>query len=155
MTTYNIAIGIDTGTTTGVAVWHIQKKSFIYLAEEKIHNTLSTVLEYIEDYGADAVIIFVEDARKRKFFRGENIAAKQQGAGSIKRDAVIWEDFLTEVGVAFVMKAPKNTKIDAEIFFKMTGVETKKTQTHKRDAAMMVMNFTNSNNTFSNLKKAI
>ena len=40
--------------------------------------------------------IIVEDADlSKENFKGENMAAKQQGAGSIKRDAKIWEDYLT------------------------------------------------------------
>ena len=30
-----------------------------------------------------------------------------QGVGSVKRDATIWEDYLTELGVEFEMVAPK------------------------------------------------
>lgn len=141
MTSKKYAIGIDTGVTTGIAVWDIAEKKFIYVRQCAIHKAIFYVQELINIHGKDSIVIFVEDARKRKFFRGENIAAKQQGAGSIKRDASVWESYLTDTGVEFHMKAPHNTKIDPNIFEKMTGVKTLKGEHHLRDAAMMVINY--------------
>lgn len=64
---------------------------------------------------------------------------KLQGAGSIKRDCKIWEDFLRDKGIPFKLIAPKNntTKLSAPAFKSITGY-TGRTCEHSRDAAMMV-----------------
>lgn len=61
------------------------------------------------------------------------------GAGSIKRDAKIWQDFLEDGKYNFEMVAPKNntTKLRADVFSKMTNWKDK-TNEHSRDAAMLV-----------------
>ena len=65
-----------------------------------------------------------------------------QGAGSIKRDAKIWEDFLMDIGVNHEMISPaKNrTKLKADTFKTYTGWENP-TNEHSRDAAMLVFNY--------------
>ncbi len=67
---------------------------------------------------------------------------KQQGAGSVKRDCKIWEDFLTDLDIPFEMVAPRKgmTKYSAAAFKKLTGYEGK-TSEHARDAAMLVFGF--------------
>ena len=64
---------------------------------------------------------------------------KLQGVGSVKRDASIWEAYLTDLGVWFEMVAPKRnlTKITHETFVNMTKWKGR-TNEHKRDAAMLV-----------------
>ena len=65
--------------------------------------------------------------------------AKQQGAGSIKRDAKIWEDFLNRKNIDFQMVNPtsRKTKINKDYFQKLTGYKGN-TSEHGRDAAMLV-----------------
>ena len=62
-----------------------------------------------------------------------------QGVGSVKRDASIWEGFLSDLGVWFEMVAPKRnvTKISHESFVNITKWKGR-TNEHKRDAAMLV-----------------
>lgn len=90
------------------------------------------------------VFIRVEDARLRKWIpyqKNEKAeAGRREGAGSVKRDAKIWEDFLTDIGADFEMVAPKNnkTKVTAAFFKKLTGYQGK-TNEHERDAAMLVV----------------
>ena len=136
-----LAIGIDTGTVTGLAVWDIQEQKFNYVRQLKIHKAIFYIQELIETHGKDSLVIFVEDARKRKFFKGVNTAARLQGAGSIKRDASVWDDYLKDTGVEYYMKAPGNTKVTPEYFEKLTGIKTLKGEHHLRDAAMMVINY--------------
>ena len=89
----------------------------------------------------------MEDARKRKWF-GPRSQEKQQGAGSVKRDCSIWEDFLTEINknsenkITFEMLHPIKgaTKLNKEMFQKITGI-TSATSEHARDAFMLVYNF--------------
>lgn len=140
-------IGIDTGVNTGIAVWDNKQRSLLEVETVKIHKAM----ELVEQYQAKAsfegtkLIVRVEDARKRTWF-GYNTPqkdrAKLQGAGSVKRDCTIWEDYLTDLGVEFQMVAPKNnaTKLTADRFQVITGWK-KRTNEHGRDAAMLVFGF--------------
>lgn len=49
----------------------------------------------------------VEDARQRKWF-GARSSSKLQGAGSVKRDSAIWDDYLKSTGVMYRMVSPAN-----------------------------------------------
>lgn len=100
-------------------------------------------VKFWHDGNAKEVFVRVEDARKRKWVPWqENEKAergKREGAGSVKRDAIIWEDYLEELGVDYEMVAPKDnkTKLTAEAFKAVTkhdGI----TSEHARDAAMLV-----------------
>ena len=64
---------------------------------------------------------------------------KLQGAGSVKRDSTIWDEYLKSTGVAYTMVAPVNnrTKMTADSFRRTTGY-TGRTNEHNRDAAMLV-----------------
>ena len=88
------------------------------------------------------IIVIIEDARLRKFFKGENMAAKQQGAGSVKRDAKIWEDYLTRLRIDFKLVNPtsRKTKITDE-YFKKISKYNGRTSNHARDAAMLVLGY--------------
>ena len=70
------------------------------------------------------------------------MAAKQQGAGSIKRDAKIWEDYLTRLRIDFKLVNPtsRKTKITSEYFKKISKFEGR-TSNHARDAAMLVLGY--------------
>lgn len=126
-------IGIDVGVHTGVAVWDSTKREFTSLSTLPIHQAMRFVAEFKEEKK-----VYVEDARQRKWY-GANAQAKQQGAGSVKRDSKIWEDFLFDIGAEFVMVAPGKglTKWDRESFKKFTGYKGQ-TSEHSRDAAMLV-----------------
>lgn len=131
-----ITIGIDSGTETGFAVWDSEQKCLLQVNTMKIHQAMQKVLKCYLLYPGN-VRVRVEDARKRKWF-GNSGREQLQGAGSIKRDAVIWEDFLTDHGIPFEMVAPKNnqTKMTADYFKRVTGWKLR-TNEHGRDAAML------------------
>jgi hypothetical protein len=90
----------------------------------------------------------VEDARQRKWFGKMDAeqrkygAAVREGAGSIKRDCQIWEEFLEFMGIKYELVAPKNnkTKLDQKLFSNYTGWK-ERTNEHARDAAMLVYGF--------------
>lgn len=130
MTTY---IGIDCGKHTGVAV-SIGGK-LVQLATLPIHQALHLVKLLHQQYADDLFVIF-EDARQRKWIPTGN---RSQGAGSVKRDAVIWEDFLQDLGIRYRAVPPRKgaTKWDAETFARITGW-TGRTSNHARDAALLV-----------------
>jgi hypothetical protein len=125
-------IGIDTGKHTGIAVY---RHGFISIETTFIHNAMEAVLAL---HLGGEVFVRVEDARLRKWLGNKGREALQ-GAGSIKRDASIWEDFLTDKGIPFEMVAPRNnaTKLSAETFRNITGWQGR-TSEHSRDAAMLV-----------------
>lgn len=133
-----IYIGIDPGTHTGVAVWDSKEGKFLTLETMPIHIALTRVLAIAERHRDDVQVIF-EDARLRTWFGKGNVSAKAQGAGSVKRDCSIWEDFLSDMEIPFVTTKPGNvaTKVTPSWFRKLTGWEGRCSE-HARDAAMLV-----------------
>jgi hypothetical protein len=138
MRKFRYYIGVDTGVETGFAIWNRFEHKLEKVETMKIHEAMLYITDWCRDGMKGEVCIRVEDARKRNWF-GKADREQLQGAGSIKRDAKIWEDFLTDIGVEFDLVAPKNnkTKLNAEIFQRMTGWQGK-TNEHSRDAAMLV-----------------
>jgi len=142
-----IYIGIDPGTNTGMAVWYKRieagktQSCFLSIETLKIHKAIKKVDNLIREYGKENIRVHFEDARQRKWY-GNTGREKLQGAGSIKRDSVIWQDFLTDAGVEFHMIPPKNisTKMTPETFKNLTKW-TKKTSNHGRDAAMLIYGY--------------
>ena len=130
-------IGIDTGVNTGVAVWQDGE----LLAVESM--TITQAMRFIQDFDNKRGIVklYIEDARKWIGFHGKTKAtqARLQGAGSVKRDAAIWEDWCKENGyeVVFVKPMGKGLKKSAEDFKRITGWKGR-TNEHARDAAMIV-----------------
>lgn len=129
-------IGIDSGVNTGFACWSMIDKRLIFCKSLMIHQAF----DYIIGNRYQIKLVRVEDARLRKYITGGR--EKLQGAGSIKRDAKIWEDFLTDKNIPFEMVAPKNnrTKLDDVLFGKITGYKCRTNQ-HARDAAMLVFGY--------------
>lgn len=134
-----IHIGIDPGTTTGLAVWDSIRKRFRQIDSLKIHEAMDVVSE-LSTLNTGNIHIWVEDARQRTWF-GSKSDSKLQGAGSIKRDCTIWEDFLKDLNVPFDMVHPQknSTKVPDGYFKGITGYQDKCSE-HGRDAAMLVIN---------------
>lgn len=128
-------IGIDPGVITGVALW--DGKELIQVKSMMIHQAMEKVQRWI----GLIKLLRLEDARKRKWF-GESGREQLQGAGSIKRDCKIWEDFLDDNNIPYELVAPKNnkTKMKADLFKKITGWE-EPTNEHSRDAAWLVYGY--------------
>lgn len=137
-----ICIGIDPGTHTGVAVWDTRLGSFLYLQTLPIHKALKLVHSWMRvcaNKGNGLQVVF-EDARQRTWFGKGDTNAKAQGAGSVKRDCSIWEDFCKDYGISYWAKPPVKgaTKVSAE-YFKMVSHWQGRTSEHSRDAAMLVI----------------
>lgn len=138
-------IGIDTGTHTGVAIW--DGNQFLLLETMAIHRAMYIVKEYIQS-GID-VVVRVEDPRQRTWFGTERMSREQerkklQGVGSVKRDASIWDDYLSDLckdkaNIKYEMVAPKRniTKLSSESFKALTKWQGR-TNEHSRDAAGLV-----------------
>lgn len=127
-----IIVGIDPGTETGYAEWHVLEQRLLACESMLIHRAMQRVLTL-----KPAFVIF-EDARQRQWF-GNAGRAQLQGAGSIKRDSTIWQDFLTDHALPYVAHRPMvgGTKMPALSFQRLTKW-TERTNEHARDAAMLV-----------------
>jgi len=148
-----ILIGIDPGVKTGMAMWNTTQKT-LTLKSLSIHEAMSRVnsLNGAINPQDDNLLVFIEDARKRKHF-DKDVSYKAQGAGSVKRDCKIWEDFLTDMKIPFILRHPRNTNIGAQRFKAMTGYQGVTNQ-HTRDAAMLVFGISE-NQALALLKTAV
>lgn len=130
-----IKIGIDTGTKTGLAVWDGKALQVV------TSMTITKAMQAVSEYPPGTTKLFIEDARLWIGFNGKTkkTDARLQGAGSVKRDAAIWEDWCKENGyqAVFVKPMGKGLKKSAEEFERITKW-TGKTNEHARDAAMIV-----------------
>lgn len=130
-----IWIGIDPGVKTGYGIWDSNKKELINVGSDHMLKVMNLVLYHCKGFEH---MIIIEDARKRKKFdKSDWNPKKYQGVGSVKRDCGLWEDFCNQNELDFIMKHPRNTKMNANTFKKLTkyhGV----TNEHGRDSAMLV-----------------
>ena len=133
-----IVVGIDPGVSTGLALWDSVDKRLLEVLTLGILQAQQYVLT-LKNLGNLSHIV-MEDARLRTGWFGENSAAKQQGAGSIKRDCSIWTEFCDMHGILLRSVSPKHkgAKVDAAMFAKLTKWEGR-TSEHARDAAMLVI----------------
>lgn len=144
---YRYAVGIDTGVHTGIAVWDCMEHRFTMIETMQIHQALEHV-RTLSEYGGGCKV-YIEDPRKRKWYGHYDKKAgrwvettnanAQQGVGSVKRDAKIWEDMCTDKGIPFALLKPmqNGTKLSDDYFKKITGWKGR-TSEHSRDAAMIV-----------------
>jgi hypothetical protein len=137
----SLVVGIDPGVTTGYAEWDAAARMLRTVEGLKIHVAMQRVA-MLHMAGNLSHVVF-EDARMRTYF-GERKShaeerARLQGAGSVKRDSTIWEDFLTDLGVPIQAVSPqeKGAKYNAAGFARLTRWE-KPTNEHGRDAALLV-----------------
>lgn len=133
-----IVVGIDPGTKTGIAIWDTTTKQLISVTSVSIHTAIGSISGLVKVHGKENILVRVEDARKRKWF-GVSGRERLQGAGSVKRDCKIWEDFLLDAQIPYVMIAParNKTKVSAQYLKLITGWSGR-TNEHGRDAAMLV-----------------
>lgn len=137
-----IWIGIDPGRHTGFAVWDGQARSFRDVATLPLHEALRRIHDVLNEDPDEMTVVF-EDARLRKWLPREMSASdyrgKLMGAGSVKKDCAIIEDFCKDYGIAYEHPAPRKglTKWDATAFARVSGY-TGRTSEHGRDAALLV-----------------
>lgn len=137
-----ILIGIDPGEHTGLAVWDTSAREFVTIETLQLHQALAFVKEMHDYSGSDLGVIF-EDARLRKWIPREKSMSEYRGrlmgAGSVKRDSTIWEEFLKDHKIPYRAIAPRAgaTKWNADYFARVTGYRGK-TSEHGRDAALKV-----------------
>lgn len=133
-------IGIDCGEHTGVAVWDTETMALSDCYTCHLHKALADVLNL--SHQGDVCVIF-EDARQRRWIPRERTVSEYRGrlmgAGSVKRDAVIWQEFCTDNAIPFQAIAPRKglTKWEAPQFKAVTKWQGR-TSNHARDAALLV-----------------
>lgn len=140
-----ILIGIDPGENTGLAVYDTRKQSFIQVYTLPLWKALEEVKRWHYNCTALCMTLRVvfEDARQRTWFPRERNNAEYRGrligAGAAKRDARIWEEYLTAQGIPFEARKPAagQTKWSADYWKRITGW-TGRTSNHARDAALLV-----------------
>lgn len=134
-----ICIGIDPGTHTGIAIWDTREGRFLSLETLPIHQAMVKVMVWKDNVGDDLQVVF-EDARQRTWFGKGDVSAKMQGAGSVKRDCSIWEDFCRDYNISYWAKPPIKgaTKVSSS-YFKTISHWPGRTSEHSRDAAMLVI----------------
>lgn len=139
-------VGIDIGTNTGYAVYDSHLKKFISIQTLKIHEAMEQVLLLAKENENRIMVRFENVKSWRPFGKNrEPASARIQGAGSIKRDQSIWEDYLTEHHIPYelVGLTQCRKKTTAAEFKQITGWDSKVSPTteHSRDSAMMVYGF--------------
>lgn len=136
-----IVVGIDPGCNTGLAVWDTSHRQFLDIRCSGIVDAM----RYLQELQADRQIglVVFEDARKRKWIpREKNLSefrGRAMGAGSVKRDSSIWEEWCNTFAIPFIAIPPRQgmTKYSDEYFRGLTGYD-RRTNEHGRDAAMLV-----------------
>lgn len=133
-----LIIGIDPGTNTGIAVKNLHTGNFLNIETLSILDAQNIVLELLMQHGKENIYLIFEDARKRKWF-GNAGREKLQGAGSIKRDCSIWQEFCEKYLEHWIAQQPRkgSTKIPVKQFKVLTGWKGRTTE-HARDAAMLI-----------------
>ena len=136
-----IVIGIDPGVRTGMAVWDTSSRQLLDVRCSGIIDAMRYLRELQETRGIGLVVF--EDARKRKWIPRERdlsqFRGRAMGAGSVKRDCSIWEEWCREYGIEFICPPPRQgmTKLTDAYFRGLTGYD-RRTNEHGRDAAMLV-----------------
>lgn len=146
---YSLVIGIDPGTNTGFTAFNCDKKEYIHCDTLSIHQAIFRIEKMIEMSNMPkGMLIIVEDSRG---ISGPN--EKKLGAGSIRRDCSIWEEYLTELikksgkDISFQFIRPTNNR-----YLKMPPQEwvkyakftwTKIPSEHARDSATYLFKYIN------------
>lgn len=136
-----IVVGIDPGMHTGLAVWDTSHRQFLDIRCSGIVDAMRYLAELRENRQIGLLVF--EDARKRKWIpREKNLSefrGRAMGAGSVKRDCSIWEEWCRTFAIPFVSPPPRAgmTKWTEEYFRKVTGY-SRRTNEHGRDAALLV-----------------
>lgn len=128
-------IGIDPGVNTGFAV--AENGVLLDVETIKIHEAMFRIKTMVDS--GYALKVRIENPNLRKWFGPEkNRRDKAQGAGSIKRDYKIWEDFLNSEKIPFEPVAPKDIPNLADGPFRAVTGWKGRTSQHAREAAILI-----------------
>ena len=135
-----VFVGIDPGVNTGLAL--VQDGELKVVETVNIVRAMARILAAWNQCDDEITVVF-EDARQRQWLPRERNASeyrgKLMGAGSVKRDCEIWEEFCNVYDIKYMAIPPRAgaTKWDAETFRNVTGSKGR-TSNHARDAALLV-----------------
>jgi len=136
-----LVVGIDPGMHTGLAVWDTSSRQFVDIRCGGIIDAM----DYLDGIRLDRGIglLVFEDARQRTWIPRERdirqVKGRAMGAGSVKRDCSIWEEWCKARKIQYIATRPRNgmTKLTDAYFRGITGYD-RRTNEHGRDAAMLV-----------------
>lgn len=142
--THQYIIGIDPGTTTGLAIYDRQTKAIQLLTS----GTLLEMQYLLQAHPWNKLIKFgqvfvrMEDARLRTWIPRQKTESRErgrrEGAGYVKAHCAIWEDFCKLWGIPHELVAPKNNKTKRSAAeFKMLTKWPGRTNEHERDSAFL------------------
>ncbi len=105
-----------------------------------LHEKLKTIAKNLVKFRIEDARLTTTHARKLPSHLVKQNAGKLQGVGYVKAYSKDWEAFCKNSGFDYELVAPQHsvTKVSPEYFEQLTGIKTLKTQSHKRDAAMLV-----------------
>jgi hypothetical protein len=131
----SLVVGIDPGTHTGFAIWSETERR---LTDVCSLNCIQAMVrcEIMHRAGSLKRIV-MEDARLSS--RRDPNRNRAQGAGSVKRDCSLWNEWcdLHQVPLLSIRAVAGMTKWDADTFKRITGWQGR-TNSHGRDAAVLV-----------------
>lgn len=142
--TQPFVVGIDPGTTTGLAIYNRPTRSIDIITSGTLLEMQYLLQAHPWNARIKAGLVFVrmEDARLRTWIPRQKTASwelgRREGAGYVKAHCAIWEDFCKLWGIPHELVAPKNnkTKVKADYFWKLTGW-CGRTNEHERDSCML------------------
>ena len=140
-----IYIGIDPGENTGVAI--VRDGVLAECHTLPLHRAMDLVRKEHESTQGRFLVVY-EDARLRKWFPREKdnseYRGRLMGAGAAKRDAKIWEEYLSDLAIPFERRKPEpgRTKWSEDYWKRITGYAGR-TSNHARDAAILVFGYCN------------
>ena len=136
-----VIAGIDPGVNTGLAIWDTSARMLLEVRCCGIVEAMAYLLDLHHERRINMIV--VEDARQRRWIPRERdlrqVKGRAMGAGSVRRDCSVWEEFCKFYGIEFNPRPPRNnvTKLSALQFQSITGYD-RRTNEHGRDAAMLV-----------------
>jgi hypothetical protein len=130
-----LVAGIDPGVTTGLALWDTESQALVMCMTTTILEAMHQLEALLDEGTLEAVNL--EDARMIGGI-GNTGFARAQGAGSVKRDCRIWEEWAERYGVRLNLISPKHkgAKMNPVVFGKVFEWDSRTSQ-HARDAAMI------------------
>jgi hypothetical protein len=139
----DLMIGIDPGTHTGYAAFHVPlnmltsvKSMGIIAAMELVYGTHKTYKEI-----GKSIHVYVEDTRKLRLPKAMQSKGRERGAGSVARDMSIWAEFLEYHEIPHTMcgLSPKEFRQSTDEWFRKKTGWDKRTNEHGRCAAGLIL----------------
>lgn len=131
-----IAVGIDPGINTGMAIYNRQSKKIEKIFPALTMGDAQEQLLAIMKENPDLLVV-LEDARKKVVPKKFRKPERAYGAGHVRAMCYMWEDWLTRNGFTFMLVTPLRAKLSKCDLEKYTGYSGLTSQ-HGRDAAMLV-----------------